>query len=117
MHNGSCLVGQTIVEPAPFAIKILIGGLNLLKQLFKSSLLVLGLGVVTSCGSESTSNLEGHYENTTAAEMQKYIGQQVVSSEWAPSRSVIIAQPLDMGHSDIAYAMANDVDRIWVNSG
>ncbi|MFW7378554.1 MAG: agmatine deiminase family protein [Oligoflexus sp.] len=52
---------------------------------------------VSACGASAPvkdSNLDGHYENATAAEMNAFIGQQSVVPEYAPVNKVIVGLPV-----------------------
>lgn len=59
--------------------------------------------VMSACGSQTNSKLDGHYEDSDATTMNAFRGQQTVQPEYAPVRDVIVSSALlsDFGREDL----------------
>ena len=61
------------------------------QPLFIAGVLAL---VVSACGKQDNSQLDGHYENSTSQKADAFAGAQVLPPEYAPVQSEIVSQPL-----------------------
>jgi agmatine/peptidylarginine deiminase len=77
------------------------------------------LSVLTACGANNTSDsrLDGHYEDSSAGDMEPFAGRQTAIPEYRESRGVIISLPLlaEYGKAQMAAdILASGVQTLWV---
>lgn len=84
------------------------------KHFLPCSLFALSL---VACGGPEASQLDGHYEDSSAAAAAVFRGQQTVPPEYAPTLGVIVSQPLltNFGREDIVKAVLDaGAAKVWV---
>ncbi|MBC7658911.1 MAG: agmatine deiminase family protein [Chitinophagaceae bacterium] len=78
------------------------------------------LSLLSACGSNNKnglSNLDGHFESSSAAALNKATGGQRATAEWEPSRGVILSAPLitSFNKTQMAAAIADSgIDKLWI---
>ncbi len=85
--------------------------------MFKYLATSLALGLYACGGSVDRSQLEGHYEQSTAAEAEAFRGQQRIPAEYAQSQGVILSQTLltNYGREDLVKAVLDSgVPQVWI---
>jgi len=73
--------------------------------------------MITACGQQTRSQLDGHYEDENAASMTAYRGQQAVPPEYAASDAVIVSLELMniYEREDLVKAvMDTGVNKVWI---
>ena len=90
------------------------------KSIVKMGLAGLVALALQSCNNGTGSQIDGHYEESSAAEMEYFRGGQVAVPEYAPSTSVIMGMPaIDVfDKEDLVDAiLAAGADTVYITTG
>ncbi len=75
----------------------------------KNKVFIAGLFTlaVSACGQQGSSHLDGHFENSSSQEANKFSGSQIIPPEYAPVDSVIVSEALitNYGREDLIQAI------------
>ncbi len=85
-----------------------------------TAIFAMSLSLLANCSpnnGKSASQLDGHYEGSSAAQFSADTGVQRATAEYEPSRGVIISLPLisSFGKNQMAAEIASaDIDKLWI---